>query len=104
MNTVHGDCRKKKTARLYRTWADMKARCNIKSSTSYKYYGGVGIAVCEAWSEYVPFREWALANGYLDTLEIDRTDPDGDYHPGNCRFVTPFENRSRRRPYVSTHS
>src|SRR5438128_9339810 len=35
---------------LYRTWAQMKSRCNDPKATSYKYYGALGVTVCEQWN------------------------------------------------------
>ena len=66
----------------------MLARCYSRSHTSYADYGGRGIAVCAAWHSFVPFRDWAVAHGYADNLEIDRIDNNGIYEPANCRFVS----------------
>jgi hypothetical protein len=68
---------------------------------SYKYYGARGITVCDEWIKPEPFLEWALANGYRDDLQIDRIDPDGNYEPTNCRWVTPKENANNRRSHVA---
>ena len=87
--------------RLYSIWKGMKYRCNNPSSESYKYYGAKGVKVCEEWqAEYLPFREWAMANGYEDNLTIDRINPFGNYEPSNCRWVTMQEQgRNKRSNY-----
>jgi len=82
--TTHGGRR----TRPYRTWMSAKDRCNNKNSIYYKNYGGRGIKVCDEWSKFEPFRDWALANGYSDDLTIDRIDNDKGYSPDNCRFVS----------------
>lgn len=78
---------------LYRVWKSMRRRCNCPKVEFYPRYGGRGIKVCEEWAkDFKPFYDWCMANGYERGLQIDRIDNDGNYEPGNCRFVTRTEN------------
>lgn len=86
--TQHGKSR----SRLYTTWANMISRCSNKSHANYTRYGGRGISVCEEWSEFIAFADWAVASGYQDALTIDRVNADGNYCPENCRWITQSEN------------
>lgn len=87
--------------RLYGVWLSMKRRCDCTGSNRYEYYGAKGIKVCDEWKDYGKFRSWAYDNGYTppepgakrgDTMSIDRIDPEKDYCPENCRWVTVSEN------------
>ncbi len=82
--------------RIYKTWAGMMQRCFNENAPKYKYYGGRGIYVEDvSWLDFIPFRDWALANGYSDNLTIDRIDNNRGYYPENCQWITNAENRSK---------
>lgn len=89
--------------RTFTIWSGMKARCLNPKSVSYPNYGGRGIGICPEWMEFRAFHEWAMSNGYADDLQLDRIDNDGDYCPGNCRWVTRSQNqRNTRRNHLIT--
>lgn len=100
--TKHGMAR----TRLYRSWTNMRNRCNREKDREYKHYGGKGIKVCDEWkNDFKPFMEWALSNGYNDTLTIDRINVDGNYEPDNCRWITRKEQNNNMTSNVRlTHN
>lgn len=100
-NTKHGGCRSKANGgqqRLFNIWKQIKSRCNSSSCPAYPNYGGRGIRLCDEWAaDFAKFRSWSLENGYAANLEIDRRDNDGNYEPGNCRWVTRQINANNMR-------
>lgn len=103
MMKKHGDAH---NSRLYSVWMNMRRRCNDPKNKNYHSYGGRGIKVCDEWAnDYIAFRTWALSNGYKEDIKesgrnditIDRIDVNGNYEPGNCRFLTCRENCLNKR-------
>jgi len=93
---THGETRRGSYPRLYGILNGMKQRCYNPKRETYKWYGGKGVRVCDQWKDsYVNFKRWALANGYMDNLSIDRIDSDGDYSPDNCQWITLSDNVKR---------
>jgi hypothetical protein len=79
--------------RIYSIYQGMIQRCTNPMNKKYHRYGGRGIKVCKEWSMNLDnFIIWAKCNGYKEGLQIDRIDNDGNYEPGNCRWVTNKEN------------
>lgn len=83
---------------LATVWYGMIRRCYSPASDNYRWYGAIGIRVCDEWrNDREAFIRWAEANGWSKGLQIDRyPNRDGNYEPGNVRFVTCKKNNNNR--------
>jgi hypothetical protein len=79
----------------YARWKSMMQRCYTQSASNYRYYGGIGISVCERWHDYASFVA-DMGQCQNKSLTLDRIDGAKNYEPGNCRWATKTEqNRNR---------
>jgi hypothetical protein len=78
-------------------WTAMRKRCQYKKHPHYALYGGRGVKICHEWQEFAAFyRDMGpCPHGALGS--IDRIDSDGDYEPGNCRWVLKSTQAKNRR-------
>lgn len=98
----HGKCHTK----LCQVYYSIRKRCYNKKCKEYKYYGARGIVICTEWLNcFQAFYSWAMDNGYKEGLTIDRINVDGNYEPGNCRWVgRTTQNRNMRKNIYLTYN
>jgi hypothetical protein len=63
----------------------MKARCLNYKSTSYLFYGALGIKICDKWMTFEGFYE--DMGDRPEGTSLDRINPFGDYNKENCRWA-----------------
>lgn len=82
-------------------WVGMLQRCSPSSGKNAADYFARGIRVCERWQSFENFL--ADMGDRPIGMQIDRIDNNGNYEPGNCRWVTPSQNaRNTRRNTLLT--
>lgn len=78
-------------------WEAAKQRCHNPKNKQYKYYGAIGIKVCDEWRDsFSAFLEHVGRRPSSD-LSLDRINPWGNYEPGNVRWTTAVVQRHNRR-------
>lgn len=84
--SVHVEKHGKSDHPLYSTWMNMRRRCSSATATRYERYGERGIRVCERWDK--SFSAFLADVGERPVGQtLDRINNDGDYEPGNVRWV-----------------
>lgn len=86
---THGHTANGKPSPTFHSWAGMIARCTNPNNAHYKYYGGVGISVCDRWHSFSNFLQ--DMGEKPPRMSIDRIDVSGNYEPSNCRWATAKE-------------
>lgn len=92
---THGKC----GTAIYRTWRNMRTRCENPDIKEYKHYGGRGISVCDRWKKFENFYS-DMGECPSKNHSIDRKNVDGDYTPENCRWATSEDQQNNKRNNV----
>lgn len=83
----------------YVAWCNMKGRCLNPKQTGYENYGGRGIKVCDRWLN--SFENFLADMGERpEGMSLDRDDTDGNYEPGNCRWVPWVKQMNNQRKTI----
>jgi len=103
--TTHGLTKSKE----HNTWAKIKQRCYNPNSEFYNDYGGRGITVAPQWvNNFEQFLEDVGPAPEGDNVSIDRIDTNGNYEPGNVRWVCSYRiqaiTRRKRKDNKSGHT
>ena len=95
--TLHGLANSK----LYRIWCDIKQRCLNPNCPNYHNYGGRNISMFPNWAEsFVEFYNYVSLLPHYDdeNYTLDRINNDGNYEPGNVRWIKrEMQSRNTRR-------
>lgn len=87
-------------ARLLNRLAAAITRCHTPSCKYYKHYGERGISVYEGWRlDRAAFLKYVQTIDGWDRVdyEMDRINVNGNYEPGNIRFVSRSTNLQNKR-------
>lgn len=84
---------------IYKSWSDMKSRCDNPKNKRYEYYGGRGIKYQESWSNFENFFK-DMSPDWKEGLTLERLNLNRGYQLSNCTWASKKEqNRNKRNNF-----
>lgn len=97
-NRTHGMSKE----RPYHIWQDMRKRCNLRTNSAYKNYGGRGISYDTRWDSFIAFWE-DMGDSYNEGMTLERENVNGNYCKENCKWI-PLEDQARNKRKYSSNT
>jgi hypothetical protein len=95
--TAHGAWHGYTKTPTYGSWQNMRTRCENPKSTQWKWYGALGVKVCDRWKTFGLFLQ-DMGERPSPSHTLDRyPNNTGDYEPGNVRWATKTEQCRNRK-------
>lgn len=92
VRTKHG----MSTSRVYGIWNGIISRCE-KGNASPHLYKDRGIKICDNWRNSFENFYADMGDPPSELHQIDRINNNGNYEPGNCRWVLSRDNNRNKR-------
>lgn len=86
----------------YNSWRHMISRCHNEKCDRYKWYGALGVVVCDEWRNSFDAFLAHVGPRPSTAHSIDRIDPSGNYEPGNVRWADSETQARNKRAKPST--
>jgi hypothetical protein len=84
--TTHGQGTSGSVTKAYRAWTRMKQKCYNDKTSGYKFYGALGIQVCDRWkNSFENFYE-DMGDAPDGRYALVRINKSYDYSPDNCKW------------------
>lgn len=87
----------------YCAWQNMKARCDNVNHPEYVNYGGRGVTYCDAWKHFHNFIK-DVKKAPDKYCILDRENVEGNYEPGNVRWVNTSLSAYNKRQHPNNTS
>ena len=91
--------------KLYRRWTSIKQRCYNPNRKDYKWYGAIGVTVCDEWlNSFEAFNDWSVKNNIEEfdfQIDKDMLNNGFIYSPENCIAVSRKKNLQNRSNSVN---